>query len=261
MTLEQNVRETNSVLVAIKDKIVECGVEVAEGTHARDYAPKIGKVYEAGKKSQYDEFWDDYQKNGKVDNYESAFCGRLWTEKTFKPKYNFVGFWGAAQMFFASNMNFDIAKHLSDLGVILDYSTTANFNSTFSYSKFTRIGVVDMTNATTASNTFYNSTELVIIDKIILPTKNVYNNWFGGCSALENVIFEGTITQTGYNLQWSTKLSKASITSIINCLSTTTSGLSVTLSKTAVVTAFGGTTSAEWTSLIATKSNWTINLI
>lgn len=64
------------------------------------------------------------------------------------------------------------------------------------------------------------------------------------------------------------KLSKPSITSIINCLSTTTSGLTVTLSKTAVNNAFetsegvaDGSTSQEWLNLVATKTNWTISLV
>jgi hypothetical protein len=67
----------------------------------------------------------------------------------------------------------------------------------------------------------------------------------------------GTVSVSGLNLQWSTKLSKASITSIINCLSSTTSGLSITLSKTAVDNAF---TAEEWAALENTKHNWTIAL-
>jgi hypothetical protein len=70
---------------------------------------------------------------------------------------------------------------------------------------------------------------------------------------------------------WSTSLSKESITSIINALSDSTSGFSVTFSKQAVDNAFGyviddyewfdGTNSAEWKALVATKPNWTINLV
>jgi hypothetical protein len=82
----------------------------------------------------------------------------------------------------------------------------------------------------------------------------------GKHSYLKNVIFEGTIG-CDFNMSIAPILSKASITNIIEHLSTTTSGLSVTLSKAAVETAFGSTTSAEWTSLIATKSNWTISLV
>ena len=68
------------------------------------------------------------------------------------------------------------------------------------------------------------------------------------------------------NMQWS-PLSKDSIISIINALSTATSDLPITLSITAVNNAFetspgaaDGSTSEEWTALIATKPNWTISL-
>ena len=84
---------------------------------------------------------------------------------------------------------------------------------------------------------------------------------------LENIIFEGEIGKE-IDIQHSHKLTKASITSIINALSSTTSGLSVTLSKTAVNTAFetstganNGSISTEWSALVATKTNWTINLV
>ena len=65
-----------------------------------------------------------------------------------------------------------------------------------------------------------------------------------------------------------TLLDKESLTSIINCLSDSTSGLTVTLSLTAVNKAFeitngadNGSNSTEWLNLVNTRSNWTISLI
>jgi hypothetical protein len=84
---------------------------------------------------------------------------------------------------------------------------------------------------------------------------------------LENIRVRGRIVKST-NFQWSTKLSKDSIISIINALSTTTSGLSITLSKVAVNKAFetseganDGSTSAEWLNLIATRPNVSFNLV
>ena len=107
---------------------------------------------------------------------------------------------------------------------------------------------------------FNGARNLVTIEKIIIKTdgSQVFNGAFDTCNSLENLTIEGTIGQNGLNLQWSTKLSRASIESIANALSSTTSGLSITLSKTAKEAAF---TDTEWADLIATKSNWTINLI
>jgi hypothetical protein len=84
----------------------------------------------------------------------------------------------------------------------------------------------------------------------------------------EHIGFEGIIAQNGLNLQWSTKLDKESHVKLVNTLSSTTSGLSVTVSQTAVNKAFetseganDGSTSQEWLNLIATKPNWTISIV
>ena len=80
---------------------------------------------------------------------------------------------------------------------------------------------------------------------------------FQNCTALKHLIAVGTIA-VSLDIHWSTGLTKASIESIVNALSTTTSGLSVTFSKTAVNNAF---TDEEWATLANTRSNWTINLV
>ena len=90
---------------------------------------------------------------------------------------------------------------------------------------------------------------------------------FPSVPALENVTMEGQITKSGLNMKSCTKLSKASIENIIGCLSTDSTGQSITLSQTAVKKAFetsaganDGNTSTEWTTLANSRSNWTISL-
>ena len=46
--LDMNVKQANSDFVAIKNAIVESGVEVAEGTRTADYADKVKEVYQLG---------------------------------------------------------------------------------------------------------------------------------------------------------------------------------------------------------------------
>ena len=53
------------------------------------------KVYNAGKKLQYDEFWDNFQDYGRRKKYKNAFLNADdidvntgWNEKTFNPKYD-----------------------------------------------------------------------------------------------------------------------------------------------------------------------------
>ena len=228
------------------------------------------KVFEAGKKSEYDRFWDNYQDKGNRTDYGSGF-GSCWTSDIFKPKYDIVPI-SAYMMFNNSKMAIDLVEHLEKLGVALDFSKAPSTQYMFQSSSFTRVGIIDVrasTNSRPLDATFSNCRKLITIDKIYLKTgaSGEFNATFSNCTALENVTFEGSITKNGLDVHWSTKLTKASIISIVNALSNTTSGLTVTLSKTAVNTAFetstganNGSTSTEWTTLIGTKSNWTISL-
>lgn len=111
---------------------------------------------------------------------------------------------------------------------------------------------------------FRNQTKLKrilgTIDASECIASSAFASTFTSCSALEDIEFVPNTIKISIECHWCTKLSKASITSIINGLSADTSGNTVTLSKTAVNNAFGGTESDEWLALVATKPNWTISL-
>ena len=47
-------------------------------------------LFEAGKKAQYDAFWDRYQDYGDRRDYTMLFAGAGWTPETFKPKYKII---------------------------------------------------------------------------------------------------------------------------------------------------------------------------
>ncbi|MBR4078561.1 MAG: hypothetical protein IKK17_08125 [Oscillospiraceae bacterium] len=211
-----------------------------------------------GKQTEYDRFWDAYQENGNRTNYEHSFRGTGWTQETFRPKYNLILSGSNISVF--QNMGFvgDLAQRLEDLGVTLDTSRATVLSSLFnSATDITRIGVIDISNAPN-SNAVFAYFKGHTIDKVIVTENNMWDFQFQTCTYLENLTIEGAIGKSGLNLQWSTKLSKASITSVVNALSRTTSGLSVTFSETAVNNAF---TEAEWAVLAAAKPNWTINLV
>lgn len=231
------------------------------------------EVYEAGKQAQYDEFWDMYQANGNRTEYSTAFVGNGFNFDNFYPKYDIKPVGNAERMFYAwenkslpnqTNQKGSLKARLEECGVVLDTSKVTYFSHMFNYGRFTELPTIDMTSARDTSGVFSNSWgALEYIEKVIVIETTPFSNCFNYSLGIIQVIFEGTIGQNGLNLSWSTKLNKASITSIINCLSTTTSGLSVTLSLTAVKTAFNTTdpsTCTEWQTLIGTRANWTINL-
>lgn len=258
---EQNIDQVNSDFQAIKSKLIECGVAVPEGTRTAEYAEKVGQVYEAGKKSEYDAFWDEVQQNGTRTNYALGLCGNHWTKQNFKPKYPIKPVGSMANCF--AYWNNTVFKDLIDFRECceLDTSEVTSLGAAFYASALIyAIGVLDCRKCSNADTAFQNATNLTIIEMIVSASAVRYNNTFQNCSALEEIRFEGVIG-SNINFQWSTKLSKASIENIIGCLSSTTSGLTVTLSKTAVTSAFGSTTSEEWLNLVATRSDWTISTI
>lgn len=201
-------------------------------------AENVPKVYEAGKQAEYDEFWDNFQENGNRTYYPNAFCYGGWNDDNFNPKYPIKPT--------SCNNMFMSAMYLTDTKVDIDLTGEG----------------------TQKYNIFNNAKKLKTVRKLIVNENTPMSGSFDYCTALENVTFEGVIGKNGLDLQWSTKLSKASIESIIYALSTTSNGLAVTLSATALNTAFetsegaaDGSTSEEWTNLISTKSNWTISLV
>ena len=91
--------------------------------------------------------------------------------------------------------------------------------------------------------------------------------FFTDMTALREIRFQGTIS-ISLDLSEAPVLSAASIENVISCLSSSSSGLTLTLSAAAVNAAFetaegsnDGSQSASWAALIATKSNWTISLV
>lgn len=219
----------------------------------------LDEVYAAGKKAEWSEFWDALQSNGNRDSYGYAFA--RYEDNMFYPKYDIKPTAGNAIFTYANVIN--LKQRLIDCGVELDFSAATTLNSAFlrCYA-LTHLPILNTTSASDIAYLIADCTELVEVDKLILKAdgNQTLTGLLGYCAKLENITIEGVIGNNGINMRWSAKLSKASITSVINALSTTTTGLTVTFSQTAVNNAFGGSTSAEWLALVATRSNWTIAL-
>lgn len=239
-------------------KVSDMPTLIREDVYDTGYNKGYAEGEADGKQSQYDEFWDNFQNNGKRTSYLFAFYN--YNDNIFYPKYDMICT-GSAVAMFSSGKITNLKDRLQECGVTLDTSGATAITEAFAYnSKLTNVPIVSTISASSIAYLFSGDPVLVGIEKVILKSdgSQAINKTFTNCYALENLTIEGTIGQNGLDLQWSTKLSKASITSVINALSTTTSGLSITLSKTAKEAAF---TTNEWATLIATRTNWTINLV
>ena len=208
------------------------------------------KVFEAGRQAEYDEFWETFQNKGAKTNYNDAFKG--WYSACFKPKYFVVT---SAQNMFqnASMIGNEYIKRL-------DFSQCVNFIQAFYSCSVEELGIIDASNTVKGygfTSIFASATKLSKIEKFIFPKDSnvAYNTPFLNCNRLTDITIGGTIHKT---ISFSSSpLSKESIESIINALSSSASSQTLTLKQTAKETAF---TDEEWATLIATKPNWTISL-
>ena len=70
---------------SIADKMREL-LDTIEKIKPKNFVNKLTEIFNAGKKTAYDEFWDNYQQNCNRLDYGRAFSGAGWNNITFKPK-------------------------------------------------------------------------------------------------------------------------------------------------------------------------------
>ncbi len=192
--------------------------------------------FEEGKTAERSEFWEEYYTTA---SWAYAFYGAFWSDKNYNPHKTIKPAAGtsAAAMYQTST--------ITDTKVPLDLSDVSSINYIF-----------------------YNAKYLKTIRGITFPESGTIASAFTGCTALENITVSGSI-QISLVFTPCKLLSKASIESIINALSATTSGLTVTFSKEAVDNAFGididdestYPEGSEYYNLRYSKSNWTFSYV
>lgn len=222
----------------------------------------------------YDAFWDAYQENGNRKSYAGAFSGNGWNEKTFFPKYPVkpTGITTAERMFsyfnqFSSNADLNGLFDFTPFNDMFDFSAVKRLENTFANARIKNV-FVDASSAAILTSTFAcgNGGSVDGITLRVTKTCTNFGGIFGYLKAIEKLHFtdDSEIAATIAIPGTATQLSKDSIISIVNALSTTATGKTVTLSKTAVNNAFAtteggtdGSTSEEWLALVGTKPNWT----
>lgn len=219
---------------------------------------KLQELLEKANNLPDDGLWDIVQDYGNRTNYQSAF--RLWGATEINPKHPIRTL--TLYEMFSSCKNLIRTPEVEFIG------TTAPPYSAFNSCEKLKEITFDVIVQGNSNNLFYCDFELETIKKVIFRNTITHlSNTFGYCYKLKNVVFEGELCMP-MDTHWSTELSKASIIGLINVLSPNTSGITCTFSKTAVNKAFetsegtnDGSTSTEWTTLVNSKSNWTISLV
>ena len=218
-----------------------------------------------GRQAEYDAFWDAAQDYGRRTGYPYGFCSYIWNDVTFRPKYDIRPEGNATSMFRYSQIT-DLVSILEEQGVVLDLSKATVIEYAFNNCTTRRLGVIDCTSASSARSLFNAAGNLEEIELFRVTEKLEYNGTFNNAAKLENLTVDGVIGKNGFDIHWSTGLSKASIESIVNAASTTAS-ITITLPRVAVQREFetseganDGNTSQEWLDLVATRPTVTFAL-
>lgn len=227
-------------------------------------AENVEKVYEAGKKAEYDAFWDRFQKYGNRRAYNFAFinAGKCWDKTNFRPKYNIILEGNANSAFYSwqgLTESVDIGAVLKAQGVTLNTSNATNLNNLFQYGSSIggSLPTIDLTKAESNTANLFDGTKITTIEKLVVTTTTNFTNMFRNCTNLANIVIEGTITTSGLDLSACTNLSADSLESVVNALSSTVSG-SMTFPDTAQATYEAKYGANSWYDLIDTKRNWSI---
>jgi hypothetical protein len=220
---------------------------------------------DSGGKGYYDEFWDIFQQNGNRTNYTYGFAGAggVWNEMNFKPKYPLRPVQAQAMFFGCGVKNF--TAHLKNNGITLDLSKTTSIHELFFCASTEIVPKIDAAGRGSLLSMFGYS-GVKEIEEFVCGADNTFSATFTDARHLVSVKFSGVIANN-IDLHWSTLLSKESITSLINTLSSSTNDKVLTLSQTAVNaidwsnTVVNNVTCNTFDEVANTKSKWTISLV
>lgn len=184
------------------------------------------KGKEKGKKDEHDKFWDIFQDYGNRRYYSNAFTSitsteNFWNEENFNPKHHII--LGESQnasdnMFLYTPIK-DLEAILLRNGVEFDTSQTTRLNACFDRSRVEKVPSLDASNCTTIIRVFYGANRLIKAGFLNIKEECTFNNVFVSCYDLKDLEITGTIGQNGFNVKDCTKLSDASLLSILIALS------------------------------------------
>ena len=265
--------KTNPIAVEDFDNSI---AEVYDAGKAKGHGEGYNDGVADGKQAEYDAFWDAYMPDD-LTNWQYVFYSPRWNDANFYPKRDIKPV-GAASFSFSSHQISNFKQRLIDCNVTFDSSKMTSGNYLFAFCSYmTNLPIISLVGLTSQiSHAFENDRCLVEIEKIILKDdgSTTFDYWFKGCTALENITFEGVI---GQDIDFSdcNMLTRASIESILSHMPDMYSdltGKTLTLSTTAVdrefegvspadfITIVPGRDSLDWYNVLMLWDNWTIIL-
>ena len=187
-------------------------------------------AYKEGEKAMWDVITNNQQR---TDYNRVCFC---WGDEYIRPPYKIVPTGSmSGQYTFASNSNLKrIEKEYFDFSQ-KEQAANSNGNWSYMFSYCTNLEVVEDIGLNPQwgyAATFRGCGKLHTIERLGVDEKMVWDkNVFQFCSSLVNLTIDGTIGQNGFDIHWSTKLSKESLLSILGAcnIDVTASPVTITL--------------------------------
>lgn len=253
----------------------------------KNFVNKLTEIFNTGKKSAYDEFWDAYQDNGNRLDYGRAFSGTGWNNTTFKPKYDIVVDGNAVNseifLFDRCTINGSLKQILENQGVKLKFQNLGAIGrmTRLFYNNYglTELPTIDLSTATIRegypsdlNNLKYVASwnvKVVTIEKFIFPTQTIFagnptndGSIFNTFRALQNIDFEGVCR---FMLDFrSSPLSAQSVLNVFNHLDTTQFENSRVIYFSKKAKENYNNTYGDWDAKVAyysTNGNWTFSIV
>lgn len=192
------------------------------------------KGYDAGKRAEWNAFWDACQVDGSTQSYVQRFAGRGWNDITFKPKYDIrIAYNGAVRTFAYCGVK-DLRGILEKQGVELDTDEGGNMTNMFESASITRMPTLNISKQNSGYAIFVGCKSLQSIQKLIFKadgTTPIGSNMFQNCSALTEIEeIEGTIGKS-LDMRWCEQLTHDTLIRISNALKDYSADTSGTIHK------------------------------
>jgi len=196
-----------------------------------EFKDKISEVFDAGKRTEHDEFWESFQQGGERSGYVYGFSGKHWTDDLYAPKYPI---------------------------------TTSTYAGMYRNSAITDTIVPITFLKANTSGVFENADSLETIRSITVDENQTFSSWFTNCTFLKNISFVNCVIGNDIDLHWS-PLSKESVENVVSALSDTAEGKTITFNDARMYAIHNEQCDKGiytwWDDLRATKSNWYFELL
>ena len=251
------ITENGTTTLATAGKYCDRNIEVNVNVDGGDTDKAYEAGEKAGRKAEYDMFWDNFQNYGNRLSYSYMFGARGWTDENFKPKYDIRPNGSATSLFRYLEVTEDLPTIFERQGIVLDTSKATNLeyccqslNSPVPLS----LGTFDCTGLEVRLTSSFSCPAIKQV-MLIINDAVIFYNTFNNATNLVDLELEGTLGTDGLSLSNSKKLTHDSLMSVINALKDF-SGTSTTRTVT-----LGSDNLAKLTDdekKIATDKGWTL---